>query len=148
MSNAICLAAKISPSMKLGDLDETEIANLENVIKNPLKFSVPSFIVNRRRDMTTGEDIHVTSSDLDIARRFDVQRYINLKTYRGLRHMMGQPVRGQRTRSSFRKTGMAVGALKKAAAPPKAGAAPASGATTAAAPKAAAKSADAKPAKK
>jgi len=114
-SNAICLAAKIGSSTKLGSLSETEITSLENVIKNPINFNVPAFLVNRRKDPATGSDMHLTSSDLDIARRFDVQRYINLRTYRGWRHMLGQPVRGQRTRSTFRATGMTVGVMKKAA---------------------------------
>ncbi len=114
-SKAICLVAKIDSSTKLGMLNEAEITNLENVIKNPTNFGVPTFLVNRRRDLATGADIHLTSSDLDIARRFDVQRHINLRTYRGWRHMLGQPVRGQRTRSSFRVTGMAVGVMKKTA---------------------------------
>lgn len=114
-SKAICLAAKISPLTKLGTLTESEISNLENAIKNPMNFNLPSFLVNRRRDPTTGVDMHLTSSDLDIARRFDVQRYIDLRTYRGWRHMLGQPVRGQRTRSTFRVTGMTVGVMKRAA---------------------------------
>lgn len=126
MSKAISLGSKLDPVRKLKDLNEKEIANLENVIKNPINFGVPSFLVNRRKDMETGANMHLTSSDLEIAKRFDIQRYLDLKTYRGIRHMLGQPVRGQRTRSSFRKTGMAVGVLKKAAAAP--GAAPAAGA--------------------
>lgn len=114
-SKAICYAAKINPLTKLGSLSESEISNLENVIKNPVNFDVPTFLVNRKKDLATGVDMHLTSSDLDIARRFDVQRYIDLRTYRGWRHMLGQPVRGQRTRSTFRVTGMAVGVMKKAA---------------------------------
>lgn len=115
MSKAICIVAKINPTTKLGSLSETEITNLENVIKNPVSFGVPSFMINRRRDMATGADVHLTSSDLDISRRFDIQRYVNLRTYKGWRHMLGQPVRGQETRSSFRVTGMTVGVMKKAA---------------------------------
>ena len=114
MSKAICLVAKINPLATLGSLNESEITNLENVIKNPTKFNVPSFLVNRKKDPATGTDLHLTSSDLDISRRFDIQRYIDLRTYRGWRHMLGQPVRGQRTKSSFRVTGMAVGVMKKA----------------------------------
>ncbi len=134
-SKAICLMAKINPLTQLGLLNESDIANLENVIKNPTKFGMPSFLVNRRRDPSTGIDTHLTSSDLDIARRFDIQRYIDLRTYRGWRHMLGQPVRGQETRSSFRVTGMAVGVMKKAALQKIAGAAPAP-ATAAAKPEA------------
>ena len=134
-SNAICLAAKISSSTKLGSLSESEIMNLESVIKNPTNFNIPAFLVNRRRDPATGVDMHLTSSDLDIARRFDVQRYIDLRTYRGWRHMLGQPVRGQRTRSTFRQTGMTVGVMKKAVLQkPAAGTAPTSASTATAKP--------------
>ena len=145
-SKAICIAAKLDPLTKLGSLSESDITNLENVIKSPINFGVPSFLVNRRKDRATGNDMHLTSSDLDIEKRFDIQRYIDLRTYRGWRHMLGQPVRGQRTRSTFRVTGMAVGVMKKEAlkkGTPGAAPAPAAGA---AAP--AAKPAEAKPAKK
>lgn len=144
MNKAICIAAKIDPMAKLGSLTESDIANLENVIKNPTSFNIPSFLVNRRKDPATGADAHLTSSDLDISRRFDIQRYIDLKTYRGWRHMLGQPVRGQRTRSTFRVTGMTVGVMKAAVQKP--GAAPATGApAAAAAPAAGAAKTEAKP---
>lgn len=115
MSNAICSAAKINPSTKLSDLTEDQISNLEKIIKNPVNFGIPPFLVNRRRDMATGNDIHLTSSDLDITKKFDIQRYVDLRTYRGWRHMLGQPVRGQETRSSFRQRGVTVGVMKKSA---------------------------------
>ncbi|MBI1978554.1 MAG: 30S ribosomal protein S13 [Candidatus Aenigmarchaeota archaeon] len=114
-SMAICLASKLAPNRKLGDLTESEIGTLESAIKNPINFGIPPFLVNRRKDRETGLDMHLTSSDLDIAKKFDIQRYINLKTYKGWRHMLGQPVRGQRTRSTFRVTGRTVGVLKKVA---------------------------------
>ncbi len=152
-SSGICIAAKIDPMTKLGALGEAGIAELENVIKDPMKFNIPSFMLNRRRDLATGTDIHLTSSDLETSRRFDIQRYIDLHTYRGWRHMLGQPVRGQRTRSSFRVTGMAVGVMKKSVlakpgAAPAAGTVPATAGKTEAAKPAASKSAESKPAKK
>ena len=39
-----------------------------------------------------------------------------IKSYKGWRHAMGQPVRGQRTRSHFRK-GSSVGVIKAKAKP-------------------------------
>jgi len=113
MSNAICLAGGFDPEEKLKDFDDAKIAKIEEIIKEPTRFGVPVFMVNRKRDMETGKDIHLTSSDLDVATRFDVQRYVDLKTYRGWRHMLGQPVRGQRTRSKFREKGRVVGVLRK-----------------------------------
>jgi len=113
MSKAICKVANLNPNQKLGTLDPKTIEKLEEVIKEPINFGVPPFLVNRRRDIETGKDIHLIGADLDMVKRFDVQRYVDLKTYRGWRHMFGQPVRGQETRSSFRQKGKAVGVMKK-----------------------------------
>lgn len=114
MANAICVAGGIDPDKKLKEFDEAGIAKIEQIIKDPASFGVPIFMVNRNRDVETGKNVHLTGPDLDVAIRFDVQRHINLKTYRGWRHMLGQPVRGQRTRSKFREKGRVVGVLRKA----------------------------------
>jgi len=111
-ANAICVAAKIDPHKKLGSFTESEIAKLEKAIKEPLEAGVPAWIVNRRKDIESGKDLHVSSSDVDVTRKFDVQRMIDKKTYKGVRHMLGLPVRGQRTRSSFRG-GRTVGVIRK-----------------------------------
>ena len=131
-TSAICRIAKVDPYMKLGSLNESQIASLQGVIKNPTQHGLAIYLTNRRRDPDTGENVHLTASDLDIAKKFDIQKYINLKTYRGWRHMQGQPVRGQRTRSTFRNKGRTVGVIKKAVQPGKA--APASAEVKPAAP--------------
>jgi small subunit ribosomal protein S13 len=113
MSRALCTAAGFDPKVKLGSLDDKEKEKLEEVIKDPLKFGIPSSLVNRKKDMDTGKDLHLTGADLDIKKKFDVQKTIDMKSYKGVRHMYGLPVRGQRTRSSFRK-GREVGVMRKA----------------------------------
>jgi len=113
MARAICTASSFDPNIKLGELKENEIEKLESVIKDPIKFGIPFWSVNRKRDIESGKDIYLTGADLDVARKFDVQRMVDLKTYKGVRHMLGLPVRGQRTRSSFRK-GKVVGVVRKA----------------------------------
>ena len=113
MSKAICIVSGFDPKRKLGTFSEDELKKLEDVIKNPANYGVPVWILNRRKDVETGKDLHLSGSDLDVAKRFDIQRQINLKTYKGFRHMMGQPVRGQRTRSHFR-VGKEVGVVRKA----------------------------------
>lgn len=113
MAKAVCVAAGINPKIKLKELDEEKLKKLEDVIKDPLKFGIPSFLVNRRKDRESGKDIHLIGSDVEIVQKFDIERYISLRTYRGWRHMLGQPVRGQRTRSHFRERGKVVGVMKK-----------------------------------
>jgi len=112
MSKIICEMGNFDPNSKLGSLSEGEMARLESIIKEPWKFGAPAWVLNRRREPETGTDLHLTGADLDVAKKFDIQRMIDLKTYRGIRHMLGMPVRGQRTRSSFRK-GRVVGVVKK-----------------------------------
>lgn len=113
MSKAVCKVAGIGPSQRLGSLDPKAIEKLEEIMGDPIKFGIPLFFVNRRRDIETGKDMHLIGLDLDVAKKFDIQRFIDLKTYRGWRHMTGQPVRGQETRSSFREKGKIVGVMKK-----------------------------------
>jgi small subunit ribosomal protein S13 len=113
-ANAICKVAKIDPVKKIGSFTESEIHELEEVIKDPIKHGVPVWVVNRRRDIETGADMHVSSSDVIVTKKFDVQRMIDKRSYKGTRHMLGLPVRGQRTRSSFRK-GRTVGVVRKSA---------------------------------
>jgi small subunit ribosomal protein S13 len=113
MSKAICNASGFDPNVKLGSLDEKDIEKIEEIIKNPVKFGIPAWMVNRRKDIETGQDLHLTGTDLEVMRKLDIQKMIDKKTWKGFRHMLGQPVRGQRTRSSFR-TGRIVGVMRKA----------------------------------
>ena len=69
-------------------------------------------MVNRRKDIETGEDRHLVGVDLKFMQEQDIKRMIKIKSYKGVRHMFGLPVRGQRTRSSFRG-GRTVGVIRK-----------------------------------
>ncbi len=111
-SNAICNYLDLDKDRKIGTLNEDEIKKIQNLIENPDKF--PAWILNRRKDYETGKDLHLTGSNLTLSKDFDIKRLKKIKSYRGLRHAIGQPVRGQRTRSHFR-TGTSVGVQRKAA---------------------------------
>lgn len=113
MSKIICAVSGIDANRRLGSLTESEIKNIEEIIKDPIKFGIPPYVVNRRKDRGTGRDIHLTGPDLEVVKKFDIQRMVDMKSYKGSRHMFGLPVRGQRTRSSFRK-GKVVGVVRKA----------------------------------
>ena len=114
MSGAICYAGKFNPKVKLGSLKESDMQKIEKIIDDPIKFGIPPFLFNRKRDIKTGEDKHFVAADLEMTTRFDIQRMIDIKSYRGVRNMLGLPARGQRTRSSFRK-GKSVGVIRKTA---------------------------------
>lgn len=120
----------------IGKLTEAQIEALENIVKNPAAKGVPIFLLNRRKDLETGKDMHVSGNDVVFSMRGDIEREKTLYTWRGYRHAYGQKVRGQGTRTSGRKgltMGVARTKLREAAAAAKA--APAAGAKPAAAAK-------------
>ena len=98
---------------KLGDLAPEEVKKLEDIVANPGKHGLPIWALNRRKDYDTGEDKHLTMNDLDFQLRNDFQRLADIKSYRGLRHMWGLTVRGQKTKSTHRGKGGTVGVSKK-----------------------------------
>ena len=100
-SNAICNVLDPDKRRKIGSLTENELKAIETLIANPVKF--PKWLLNRRKDYDTGEDIHLTSSRLKLRKEFDIKRMRKIKSYKGVRHAVGLPVRGQRTKSNFRK---------------------------------------------
>ncbi len=143
LSKSILAVSGMESKKKLKEISEDQIKKIEEIIKNPIKSGIPLWMINRRKDMETGEDIHLVSNDLDFAKKSDIDRMKKMRTWKGFRHMLGQPVRGQSTRSSFRVSGMVMGVSRKAA---KAAAAPASAAAeTAATPAAVKPAAGAKP---
>jgi len=103
MSHALCYVAGIDKHKKAGDLSDTEEKKLNDVIRNPHLAGIPAWMLNRRNDPETGEDSHLLTSDIVFVKENDIKKMKKLKTYKGIRHAAGLPVRGQRTKSNFRK---------------------------------------------
>ena len=110
LSNAICNLAQIDRVKKMGALSDQEIQKIQFIVKNPTE--IPSWAFNRKKDRETGSDKHLVGADLKFSREIDVKHLRKIKCYRGVRHSLGLPVRGQRTRSNFRQ-GKTVGVKKK-----------------------------------
>jgi small subunit ribosomal protein S13 len=102
-ANAACAIAGIPKDKKAGTLSEQEIKKLEEFLTNPLKFNLPSWLLNRQKDYDTGIDKHLLTSDLDFTKEFDIRRLKKIKANRGFRHAWGLPLRGQKTKSNFRR---------------------------------------------
>jgi small subunit ribosomal protein S13 len=113
-SNGLCHVLKLDKNRKISSLSEEEIKVVSDFIKNP---KLPEFLLNRRKDIETGKTGHLFGSDLDLQKEFDIKRLKKIRSYRGLRHALGQPVRGQRTKSHFRAKGKkvrkAIGVMSK-----------------------------------
>ncbi|MBU2638098.1 MAG: 30S ribosomal protein S13 [Nanoarchaeota archaeon] len=114
MAHAICHVLKIDEKTKIGMLSDEDLQRIEEAVKNPLKYNIPRWMLNRRKDYETGEDMHIHSAELTFNVDNDIKRMKKIKCYKGIRHAMGQPVRGQKTKAHFRK-GSSLGVSKKKA---------------------------------
>ena len=110
VSNAICKKLKINKKRKIGSLTEADVKKIEKIAKEK---GLPEYLLNRRNDFNSGEDKHLVGSDLDLAKEFDIKRLKKIKSYRGLRHLNKLPLRGQRTKSNFRKNRRKGSGIKK-----------------------------------
>jgi len=75
-----CVKTKIDPSKQARELDEDELSRLASLLERDYTVEGPL-----RRQI--GQSIH---------------RLREIKCYRGMRHKLGLPVRGQRTRTNAR----------------------------------------------
>lgn len=80
LATDVCEKLGLDESMKARDLTEDQIAKLNALLMSE----------------------YVVEGDLRRQRQNDIKRLISIHCYRGLRHRVGLPVRGQRTRTNSR----------------------------------------------
>jgi small subunit ribosomal protein S13 len=112
LSNAILRKADVNPDLRVGFLTESEVTKIEEVIDDPAKYNLPVWLFNRRKDTDTGKDIHLTSADLVLKTKTDIEQAKDIRSWRGYRHAYGLKVRGQHTKTTGR-AGKALGVKKK-----------------------------------
>ncbi|MFW9938933.1 MAG: 30S ribosomal protein S13 [Candidatus Thorarchaeota archaeon] len=112
LSQAIVKIAEVNPDMRIGAIPEKDLNKLEEIILNPIANGVPAWMVNRKKDLRTGENLHILGNQLEITVKRDVDRMKRIKSYKGVRHHLGLKVRGQRTKSTGRH-GLVVGVLRR-----------------------------------
>lgn len=108
-----CALAKIDYMTQTGTLEDAQIKTVEKILEDPAAAGFPKHFLNRQQDYETGEDLHLTLADLDYAQDQDKKREKKMKSYKGLRHQWGLPVRGQRTQANFRPNKGRNSAVKK-----------------------------------
>jgi small subunit ribosomal protein S13 len=113
LANAILRKTGIDPDKRAGFLTEAEIERIEDAVKDPARSGLPGWLFNRRKDLETGRDMHLTSADLVLRTKMDIEKMKEIKSWRGYRHAYGLKVRGQRTKTTGR-AGKALGVKKKA----------------------------------
>lgn len=79
-AKAIVAQAGINPDTRMRDITEDEAARLRDIIEN-------NYVIegDKRREVAS-----------------NIQRLVEIGTYRGMRHRRGLPVNGQRTRTNAR----------------------------------------------
>ena len=131
-ATAILDTLKIDSNSNIGNLTDDNVQGIEKLITDPKSSNFPTWFLNRQKDIETGNDLHLLTSDIPFTLRNDIERERITASWRGYRHLSGLKVRGQRTRTSGRKGG-AVGVAKGGLAAPAKKAAPAAPAAAAAA---------------
>ncbi|MDR0767610.1 MAG: 30S ribosomal protein S13 [Methanosarcinales archaeon] len=111
ISKIVAKDAGVDPKAVIGYLPDEDIAKLDAAILN-IEKSTPVWMLNRQKDLITGENKHLLGIDIELTFKEDINNLKKVRAYRGLRHERGLKVRGQRTKSTGRR-GSTVGVRKK-----------------------------------
>ena len=112
LSNAVLKKAGVNPDVRVGLITETEIDKIEEIVKEPTKYGLPTWLFNKRKNAETGKDIHLISADLVLRTKMDIDEAKAIRSWRGYRHAYGLKVRGQHTKTTGR-AGKSLGVKKK-----------------------------------
>ena len=96
---------------RIGDLTDDEVDRVQEAVNN-IHEVLPHWMMNRQKDYDTGNDVHLISTEVQVARRDDINRFKKIRSYKGIRHERGHKVRGQRLKSNGR-TGLVLGVSRK-----------------------------------
>lgn len=111
-ASVIAAMAKVNGRELMGKLKEEDVDKLRDVVDN-YSAKVPDWMVNRPKDIYTGESRHLLGTEVATTLDEDINLMRKIRSYKGIRHETGQKVRGQRTKSTGR-TGATVGVKRKA----------------------------------
>jgi small subunit ribosomal protein S13 len=112
LANAVLKKAGVNPELRVGFIADSDVAKIEDVIRDPAKYSIPAWMFNRRKDSESGKDIHVLAADLAFKIKTDIDGAKEIRSWRGYRHAYSLKVRGQRTKTTGRQ-GKSLGVKKK-----------------------------------
>ena len=82
---AICEIAGVDKEKLGGHLNDEELQQIRDAIES-YPTEVPLWMLNRQRDIETGDELHLFSMDVSMTQDDDIARLRATKAYRGLRH--------------------------------------------------------------
>lgn len=103
LANAICAVLGYDREIKISSLSEQDVEKIEKYLADPKKPGIPSWMLNMQKESESGENLHYMGKDIEFHVMQLKRRLKKLKTFKGLRLALGLTVRGQRTRSNFRR---------------------------------------------
>jgi small subunit ribosomal protein S13 len=115
LANIVVKTSGLDKNRRLGHFSESEISKIERALEELGENSKQDWIFNRRKDLETGEDVHIVGSDLDLREKADIDRMKATNSWKGYRHSYGLKVRGQKTKATGRKKSKAIGVKKREA---------------------------------
>jgi hypothetical protein len=65
-----------------GELTPEEIERVMTVVTHPRQYKIPVWMLNRRKDFTTGKNSHNFSQAVDIVLRDDLERLKKIRVHR------------------------------------------------------------------
>lgn len=98
--------------IRAGEITSEELERIVTIINNPTQYKIPTWFLNRQRDIVDGKDTQILANNMDSKLREDLERLKKIRAHRGLRHYWGLRVRGQHSKTTGRR-GRTVGVSKK-----------------------------------
>ena len=82
-ANSMLQILKINPDSRIGTLSPEHISSIEKMIQDPKSQSFPTWFLNRQKDVETGDDMHLVTSDIAFNLRNDIEREKGVFSWRG-----------------------------------------------------------------
>jgi ribosomal protein S13 len=98
--DCLALSLRSLPFPSAGELNSDELERIVTIIQNPTQFKIPTWFLNRQKDIVDGKSSQVLSNGVDSKMRDDLERLKKIRAHRGLRHFWGLRVRGQHTKTT------------------------------------------------
>lgn len=96
----LCLSRVYLTGSRAGELNSDELERIVTIIQNPTQFKIPTWFLNRQKDIVDGKNSQILSNGVDSKLRDDLERLKKIRAHRGLRHYWGLRVRGQHTKTT------------------------------------------------
>ena len=82
-ANAILESLKINSNSNIGNLTNSQVQSIENIIRDPSSANFPKWFLNRRNDIETGGTKHLITSDIALTVRNDIEREKSINSWKG-----------------------------------------------------------------